>query len=319
MLSRLIFLGLLVSHCLFAASAYSQTEKLMPLEHRDEMNYQPLPAPASQDCPETQRSLTQVKGDIWRHTSGNDAAVHSGIVLMTTEGAVVIDPAMTCTAKWLLNEIENKHHTHVKYVIYTHAHFDHIAGSGVFTQAGAKVIAQENATSNIIDEKLPVPLPDLIFKQHAVLNFGGHEIDLIHVAPSHSNSMTLVLFDKSQALQCTDVCQNNTFPYNDFLDFYYDGWVNTLDWVLKKDNLQFIDIGHYTPTSLTAIQAERDYMVSLHHQVRSLIVDGKSWDELYRLITYTPEQKKWFGYDQMRILNTLGMYRWVSNHRRGVW
>ncbi len=29
--------------------------------------------------------------------------------------------------------------------------------------------------------------------------------------------------------------------------------------------------------------------------------------------------KQWFGYENMRVLNILGMYRWVTNHRRGVW
>jgi hypothetical protein len=29
--------------------------------------------------------------------------------------------------------------------------------------------------------------------------------------------------------------------------------------------------------------------------------------------------KKWLGYDRMRVLSTLGMYRWVSPHGRGEW
>jgi hypothetical protein len=35
-------------------------------------------------------------------------------------------------------------------------------------------------------------------------------------------------------------------PYNDFLDFYYDGWIETLNWVLEQD-VDVIDVGHYTP------------------------------------------------------------------------
>jgi hypothetical protein len=36
-------------------------------------------------------------------------------------------------------------------------------------------------------------------------------------------------------LQCTDVCESKSMLYNDFLDFYYDGWIETLDWVVKQD------------------------------------------------------------------------------------
>jgi hypothetical protein len=36
-------------------------------------------------------------------------------------------------------------------------------------------------------------------------------------------------------------------------------------------------------------------------------------------ITYPDEVRKWIAFENMRILNTLGMYRWVENHRRGEW
>jgi hypothetical protein len=36
-------------------------------------------------------------------------------------------------------------------------------------------------------------------------------------------------------------------------------------------------------------------------------------------VQFKDEYKQWFGYEQMRMLNILGMYRWVTNHRRGMW
>ena len=56
-----------------------------------------------------------------------------------------------------------------------------------------------------------------------------------------------------------------------------------------------------------------------HQQVLDLVRKGQSWDELYRNVKFSDEVKKWTGYDQMHVLNILGMYRWVSNHRRGEW
>jgi hypothetical protein len=60
--------------------------------------------------------------------------------------------------------------------------------------------------------------------------------------------MIMVLFPDYKALQCTDVCESRSMPYNDFLDFYYDGWIETLDWVLQQD-VELIDVGHYSPAS----------------------------------------------------------------------
>jgi len=130
--------------------------------------------------------------------------------------------------------------------------------------------------------------------------------------------MTMVLFPKYKALQCTDVCESKTMPYNDFLDFYYDGWIETLDWVINQD-VEVIDVGHYTPATIADQRALRTYMIDLHQQVLDLVREGQSWDQLYRNVRFSDEVKGWTGYDQMRVLNIAGMYRWVSNHRRGVW
>jgi glyoxylase-like metal-dependent hydrolase (beta-lactamase superfamily II) len=264
------------------------------------------------------QGLTQIKGNLYRHTNGVGLAVHSGLVLITTEGAIVIDPAMTRSATWLRDEIKTRFKVPVKYVIYTHAHADHICGGQVFQQDGAVVVANQRALEPIVGEKIPTALPNRVFDKDMKITLGGETVLLHRVAPSHSDSMIMVLFPKYKALQCTDVGQNHSMPYNDFLDFYYDGWIETLDWVLAQD-VEIIDIGHYTPSNKEAIRAERAYMVDLHQQVLDLVRKGQSWDELYRNVKFSDEVKKWIGYDTMRTLNIQGMYRWVSNHRRGNW
>ena len=146
----------------------------------------------------------------------------------------------------------------------------------------------------------------------------GEIVRLHRVASSHSDSMTMVLFPGHKALQCTDVCESKSMPYNDFLDFYYDGWIETLDWALQQD-VDFIDVGHYRPATKAEEAALRIYMVDLHQQVLDLVRAGQSWDQFYRNVRFSDEVKKWIGYDTMHTLNVLGMYRWVSNHRRGAW
>jgi len=268
--------------------------------------------------PGLQKSLIQVKGNLYRHTNDTIPSLHSGLVLITKAGAIVIDPALTQAAIWLNDEIKKRFKVPVKYVILTHAHYDHAGGSQIFQQDGAKVIVQKNGLEPIIGEKLPVAVPDIVYDKQLTIKLGGETVVINHIAPSHSNSMSVVLFPAYKALQLTDIGQSNTMPYNDFLDFYYDGWIETLDWVLKQD-LDFIDIGHYTPATLETIKNERDYMVDLHQQVLTLIRRGQSWDQLYRNVKFSDTVKKWFGFATMSKLNILGMYRWVSNHRRGVW
>jgi glyoxylase-like metal-dependent hydrolase (beta-lactamase superfamily II) len=290
----------------------------IPVDQSKYANRQVLPDFTAAPCPDNPRGLTQIKGNLYRHTTGPGLAVHSGLVLITSEGAIVIDPAMTCTATWLRDEIKNRFHVPVAYVIDTHAHADHISGSQVFQKDGALVVANKRALEPIIGERLPTAVPDRVFDRDMTITLGGETVLLHRVAPSHSDSMIMILFPKYKALQCTDVCENHSMPYNDFLDFYYDGWIETLEWVLVQD-VDVIDVGHYTPATREDEWLLRDYLVDLHQQVLDLVRQGQSWDQIYRNVKFSPETKKWIGYDQMRILNISGMYRWVSNHRRGNW
>ncbi|MGF1801319.1 MBL fold metallo-hydrolase [Vibrio gigantis] len=265
-----------------------------------------------------EHSLKQVDGNLYRHTSGNGLAVHSGFVLDTEEGVVVIDPAMTATAKWLNEEIKTRFGKKVKYVIYTHAHADHILGTNVFKEDGATIVANKRAIEPILGENLDAPVPDLVFDEEMTLKVGSEEIFLKRVAPSHSDSMTLVYFPKHKALQCTDICQSQTMPYSDFLDFYYTGWIDSLDWVIAQD-IEVIDVGHYWLSNKENQVALRGYLVDLHQQVLDLNRQGYTWDQLWRNVKFSDEVKSWTGYDVMAFRNIVGMQRWVENHRRGNW
>lgn len=297
------------------------TDILLGAEYIDQAIYknrEVLPDVYGVHDPNLEKSLVQVNGNLYRHTNATLPALHSGLVLITKEGAIVIDPALTQAAIWLNDEINKRFNVAVKYVILTHAHYDHAGGSQIFQQAGAKVIAQKNGLEAIVGEKLPIAVPDIVFEDKLTIVLGGETVILNHIAPSHSNSMTVVTFPDYKAMQLTDIGQSNTMPYNDFLDFYYDGWIKTLDWVLEQD-VTHIDVGHYTPATLENIKEFREYMISLHDQVLALVRQGQSWDQLYRNVKFSDNVKKWAGFEAMNKLNIMGMYRWVTNHRRGLW
>lgn len=86
--------------------------------------------------------------------------------------------------------------------------------------------------------------------------------------------------------------------------------------ILARDAVR---IGHVDVNGLDIFAAERGYMVDLHQQVLDLVRSGQSWDELYRNLRFSDEVKKWIAFDTMHTLNVMGMYRWVTNHRRGEW
>ena len=71
-------------------------------------------------------------------------------------------------------------------------------------------------------------------------------------------------------------------------------WIETLDWVVQQD-VDFIDVGHYSPATKADEVALRAYMVDLHQQVLDLVRAGQSWDQLYRNVHFSDEVKKWIA------------------------
>ena len=82
------------------------------------------------------------------------AGANAGFVI-GDDGVVLVDSFQYPeVAESLLTEIHKLTPLPVRYVINTHYHIDHVAGSGVFKRAGALVVAQRNVLAWIRTENL---------------------------------------------------------------------------------------------------------------------------------------------------------------------
>ena len=89
-----------------------------------------LTVPAStgfgQDAP--RRTITEIADGVYRATNNN----HGTVFMVTAEGIVLADPISTDFAAWLKNEFDERFGVPVRYVVYSHHHWDHAGGGGVF-------------------------------------------------------------------------------------------------------------------------------------------------------------------------------------------
>ena len=88
---------------------------------------------------------------------------------ITKDGVVVIDPCGKRIAERMAQLIKEKTNLPVKYVIYSHNHWDHIAGAKVFKDQGATIIAHELAAKNIREGNPDVVAPD--WRQENAVNW----------------------------------------------------------------------------------------------------------------------------------------------------
>jgi glyoxylase-like metal-dependent hydrolase (beta-lactamase superfamily II) len=95
------------------------------------------------------RSIEQISGGVYRATNNN----HATVFLVTPEGIVLADPINADFAKWLKGELAARFKVPVRYVVYSHHHWDHASGGEVFADT-ARFVGHANMLSHLA---LPPP------------------------------------------------------------------------------------------------------------------------------------------------------------------
>jgi glyoxylase-like metal-dependent hydrolase (beta-lactamase superfamily II) len=104
-----------------------------------------------------QREIVQVQGDLYRARNGNWYTAF----LVTPQGIILGDPINETFAPWLKSELDTRFPgVPVRYVVYSHSHFDHAAGGAVFADT-ASFVAHENMLRNM-DGRYPQMPGDMI-------------------------------------------------------------------------------------------------------------------------------------------------------------
>src|SRR3954468_16816324 len=89
---------------------------------------------------------------------------HPSMFVVTKDGVIATDPVAYGRpngGEQYVDEIKKGTDKPIKFLVYSHHHFDHIAGAKAFRDAGARIIAHKNATAHLRPLADPhTPLPD---------------------------------------------------------------------------------------------------------------------------------------------------------------
>ena len=89
-------------------------------------------------------SITHINGGVYRALNNN----HGTVFLVTEEGIVLADPVNTDFAIWLKREFDERFGVPVRYVVYSHYHWDHASGGDVFSET-AQYVGHANMLSHL--------------------------------------------------------------------------------------------------------------------------------------------------------------------------
>lgn len=229
---------------------------------------------------------------------------HQSIFVVTPEGVIATDPIgynRPVAVKTYIDEIRKVTQAPIKYVVYSHHHYDHIAGGQPFKDLGAEFIAHKNAKKQL--EKLKyadVVLPDKGVGDKHVIKLGDTRMELHYVGRNHSDNSLVMLLPKEKLLFTVDFIPIDTVQFRDLPDGYLPDWFASFDKVLKLDWDRMIPGHPYAGGRFGTkedVRNAKQYMVDLSDAVKQAAEQGKCFDTAMKEIKL-PKYEKWGNYEQ---------------------
>ena len=211
---------------------------------------------------------------------------HQAMFVVTSDGVIVTDPVAygrPTGGKAYLNEIRKITDKPIRYVIYSHHHFDHIAGGKVFKDAGATFVAHRQAWARLNELKDPhTVLPDeSVGDGGRVITLGGTRLELSYLGLNHGDSTLVMRLPKEKIIFVVDTLPVGTFPGRGMIDFHPFETEVFMKQVLAMDWERLIP-GHPAPGDRLGTKKDvEDQLVLLQDastEMKKLAQEGKCWD-----------------------------------------
>jgi len=131
---------------------------------------------------------------------------YRNIFIVTDEGVIATDPLDKKIVGPLREAIASVTDQPVKYVAYSHSHWDHASGGQPLKDEGATFVAQRECLRNMAETRHPdVVLPDVVFDDEYSIELGEHSLDMYYFGPSHDDCMVVMIAKPANILFIVDI------------------------------------------------------------------------------------------------------------------
>jgi len=228
---------------------------------------------------------------------------HQSMFVVTRDGVIATDPiayGRPQAAVTYIDEIKKVSDKPIKYLIYSHHHFDHIAGGKPFKDAGAKIIAHKRAKERLEAIQDPhTPLPDETFEKRRTLKLGGTVLELSYHGLNHSDSTLVMRLPKEKLLFIVDTLPVGAFPGRGMIDFYPLEAEKFIQEVLKMDWERLIPGHPGQPGDRLGTKKDVEDQLTLlrdaSEAVKVAAREGKCWDGVEKEMKLS-KYESWPGY-----------------------
>jgi glyoxylase-like metal-dependent hydrolase (beta-lactamase superfamily II) len=230
---------------------------------------------------------------------------HQAIFIVTKEGVIATDPVAYGKpqgGQQYVDEIKKvSKGAPIKYLIYSHHHYDHVAGGKAFKDAGARVIAHKNVKTHLAPLGDPnTVLPDESFDGKKTIKLGGTTLELIYLGANHSDSNIVMRLPKEKIIFVVDTIPVGSVPGRGMIDIFP---LETEAFVKKVIDLDWERMipGHPgQPNGRLGTKKDAQDILALYQEasaeMKKLGQEGKCWDTAEKEFKL-PKYASWPGYE----------------------
>jgi glyoxylase-like metal-dependent hydrolase (beta-lactamase superfamily II) len=211
---------------------------------------------------------------------------HQAMFVVTPDGVIATDPIgerRPQAVTTYIAEIRKITQAPIKYVVYSHSHYDHIAGGKPFKDLGAVFIAHRNAKRVLERHKNPdIVLPDFVVDdQGGKIELGGTTLELLYVGKNHSDNMLIMRLPKEKIIFVVDFLPLHGVEFRVMADEYLPELEQSIQKILAMDWDRLIP-GHPGPGGRQIgtkddVKEHLEYLQDLSAAVKQAVDEGKSY------------------------------------------
>ncbi len=220
------------------------------------------------------------------------------MIVLTDDGVVVVDTLNAMNAQALDAAIKGLTDMPVKYVFYSHNHWDHISGAQLFKDQGATIISHIDAKTHLKPNPAAPPADLTWSGDFSSMKVGNKTIELHNFGDSHGKGMTVFTIPEDSVMFTVDLVVANRVGFMNLPDFDIDGWMDTLDQMVLLDfdiGLFGHDAGNTPPIGTKDnVVAQKQYLVDLTTAVGEALQSGDFGAAMNPDLS---QYSDWAGYD----------------------
>jgi glyoxylase-like metal-dependent hydrolase (beta-lactamase superfamily II) len=225
--------------------------------------------------------------------------------IVTKDGVIATDPiayGRPTGGQDYIAEIKKVTDKPIKFLIYSHHHYDHIAGGKPFKDAGATIVAHRRAKERLAVLKDPnTPLPDQVVSDSGrTIKLGGTTLELKYFGLNHSDSNLVMRLPKEKIVFVVDTIPVGSFPGRGFIDIYPLETEEFIKKVLALDWEKLIPGHPGQPGGRLGTKKDAQDILTLMQEasaeMKKMGQDGKCWEPAEKDFKL-PKYANWPGYE----------------------